>query len=248
MSRATSPELPSLEAPPIVIDTVILAAGQNTRLRGLVPTAHKPLITMNGETLIGRLGRQVRDSRLHHRTVVVANPLNVGPLTEVVPDAMFILQPEPTGPVNALRLGINCVSPESTHIMLLCADNYMSTVTLDCARQAAMERPHSLVIGAREVSGPNARRFTRLVPDIAVFVDANHGPPCPEDFTMNCWIGPVIVPKLALGCALVTEHLSFAGLFNHMLSGTYTHGIAQIPSDAQDVGVPEELMMMEQRA
>lgn len=228
--------------PPITVDTIILAGGRNERLRGVVPTAHKPLIVMNGETLIGRLVRQSMSSPFTRNTVVVTSPINTQPIADIVPDASIIVQPRPTGPEAALRLGMR-LSHDVTHVLLLCADNYMTDASLHYAYTCAAENPQALVMGTRSLPADRARRFTRIPESRSYLIDAHHGPP-EEDPHPLCWIGPVLIPREALVTVLKQEFVSLSGMFTEMLHHRLVTHLETTPSDAQDVGVPEELPPM----
>jgi CTP:molybdopterin cytidylyltransferase MocA len=228
--------------PPISVDTIILAGGRNERLRGVVPTAHKPLIVMNGETLIGRLVRQSILSPFTRNTIVVVSPINAQPISDIVPDASIIVQPRATGPEDALRLGTR-LSHDATHVLLLCADNYMSDATLHYAYNSAIEHPNALIMGTRSLPAERARRFTRVPEARTHLIDAHHGPPDEEAYPV-CWIGPVLMPRKALMDTLTRQCASLPCMFTDMLQQRLVTHLETSPSDAQDVGVPDELPAM----
>lgn len=232
---------------PITIGTVILAAGHNTRLRGIVPTAYKPLLVINGETLIGRLARQALCSRLSRGLHVVTNPLNTAPIVELVPEALAVVQPEPKGPIDALRLAMQMRTHDTSHTMILCADNYVPSACMEFVRAEAIVFPGSLIVSARVVPSPASRRFTRIVGDDSAgnvtFIDSNHGPEAPHGLHEMCWIGPLIVPTRVLDESLkAADHVTFSGLLNHIAPKCLRPQVRLIMGEAQDIGTPDELV------
>jgi len=220
------------------MDAVILAAGHNKRLKGLVPTAMKPLLVYNGQTLVGRLVQQALEVANAEKAVVVCSPLNAQPICEVLQGkSHIILQPSPTSPLDALRIGLQlCDSPL---VMVLCGDNIVPDKTMNnvlgCIRD--FDQP-ALTIALRTVEGQDARRFTRLV---------NARFEAPQEAvgqaTSLCWIGPFVAPTEALRSILEgfgAETDQFADVFNE-LTATPPHRLHFAESDAADIGVPEEI-------
>lgn len=222
--------------------SVILAAGHNTRLRGIVPTAFKPLIVVNGEPIISNLVRQSVRQHAANPPVVVVSPMNVQPIAELVGGEVFmVVQPVPSGPVCALFYGMRAV--DSEYVVILCGDNVVPPETM--GRITRMARGDGMCASVTPLHGSAAQRFTRLSPEGRFVESVVH---CEEEDDHVCWIGPVILPAASLRRAftvLVDEdadlsRTSFAKLFNVCVQHCGLV-VATIAGGVQDIGVPEEM-------
>jgi MobA-like NTP transferase domain len=140
------------------VDTVILAAGRNERLNGLVPAGHKPLLVVNGMPLIGhavRQGAAAIDFGKGDRVIVVASPENAHALHQVLPpDIYMIIQRFPEGPGDALLIGLTLSL--SSEVLVLMGDNYTSDQHVENVREC-----EGNVVGVGEVALELCERFTR---------------------------------------------------------------------------------------
>lgn len=178
------------------VSAIILAAGANARLSGIVPSFLKPLMVVNGRSLVGH-ARAFADSYGARQIVTVASPDNVRHMTQLIRSNDWVIQPEPTGIVNAIQRGIGVARCPAT--LLLCADN-----TFDLAADADMNSiPRQPFFGARVLEAERARRFTRYSASgyAARFIPRNN-----PELGNGCWIGPVLAPTAALRETLTCSH------------------------------------------
>lgn len=213
------------------MDAIILAAGRNDRLGGHVPAYMKPLLVVNGHTLIGH---QVNALALATRIIVVCSPDNVSQLIDVLgafSGVFFIIQPKPIGVIDALEIGMELV--ESDYTIITCADNIIPQE--HWAEFIAHDRPTpgQILISSRDLPAHETQRFTYFVNQ-----EVREKVP-PPNFTdhYRCWIGPL---------SAMTEDLT--GKLEHglkslsQLIASYDPiGWKFIEGECSDVGVPGEL-------
>lgn len=175
------------------MDTVILAAGRSSRLAGVVPPYHKPLMVHNGRPLIVHATQAAADDR--SRTIVVAAPENVRPIVEVlehnprVPNLYVIVQTNSDGPGAAFLLGSELV--KASHTLVLMSDN--TGVTKDFVekfRKAAGTDPR-LIVSTKKVPFKDRARYTRIKG--GRFIE---DPDVEGGDTV--WCGPLVVPTTAM--------------------------------------------------
>lgn len=169
------------------MDVVILAAGRNDRLKGVVPSYMKPLIVVNGRTLITSI---IDATHSCERVVVVASPENVKPLVDVVtpirPDTRFVVQPEATGPLHALELGLELVTGRD--VTIVCADNVIPPNHWDALWHRVSLRDSEMLVSVRDLPGDEVERFT-------YFIGGNvyEKQPAPDTGSRYmAWIGPLV--------------------------------------------------------
>lgn len=172
-------------------DAIILAAGANTRLNGIVPAYMKPFLLVNGRPLIlHALHHAVADWNVACVTTVVS-PHNANYTIEVWPTLEtkhhFVLQPSPLGVVDAICRALPLCQHEM--VVILCADNTFSKM-----RHFNLENVS--LIGTRRLSFDDARRFTRLVKrptDGYEILEVDN----PMD-AHTVWVGPLVLPRVEL--------------------------------------------------
>lgn len=169
------------------MDAVILAAGRNDRLAGHVPAYMKPLLVVNGKTLVMHI---ISALGMCERIIVVASPDNVKQLVDVVsserPDVRFVVQPQADGPAEALSLGLEVAT--SAYTLLACGDN---VIPFDhWSKLLAEDRPkeYEVIVSTRYLPGREVRRFTYFFHDEVL---EKEDPPV-LDTTYQAWIGPVV--------------------------------------------------------
>lgn len=209
-------------------DFVILAAGRNDRLAGLVPAGLKPALLVDGESLLTRLLREVK-SFPGDVTLVVA-PGNAALLLELVAAAGFntgelnvVVQPVPLGPGEAVKRALPYCRGES--VVVLCGDNMLGEG--DLAR--VMNAPGDLVIGGRPVA--DGAQLTVVHEDGRIVEKGTAGG--------FAWLGPLkirrdLVPVLLNGPPGV--YLELGGVL-WMLGVVPT----LVRCDTHDIGTPEAL-------
>jgi hypothetical protein len=161
------------------VDTIILAAGLNERLNGVVPTGHKPLIVHGGLPLVAHAARQGLAAREPHegdRVIVVASPDNAGVLHQVLnPKVHMIVQRFPHGPGDALLTGLRlCGAGE---VLILLGDN----VTSDADVAAVRDTPGN-VVSVGTIPIDECERFTRWREATDIWVEK-----VPVDQKLDLW-------------------------------------------------------------
>lgn len=235
-----------------MIDTIILAAGNGARLKGTVPTGLKPLLVVNGESLIGRLVTQVRKATGKYRIVVVASPTNIAPIVDLLGKRLdYVIQPEPAGPGEALLRGLAVVR-DAERVLVLAGDNYLD----DRAIPAVLAADRPLTVGVRVITDAAiARRFTRVreYEDVGgsgfldiprARLDTEEGPELHWAGPWTVWCGPLVVPTVATRTLLTRLDVGDISL-KELKIGAYLGELdcssALVPVEAQDIGVPEAL-------
>jgi len=211
------------------VDTIILAAGRNERLKGLVPAYMKPLIVVSGMPLI--LAQIARVSNYGRVTVVVA-PQNVQHIVDLIvsaayPGTQFVVQPAPTGVLDAIHRAIRLT--ETQRVCVVCADNVVPQDAFTAVNADTTAR--ELRICTRLIANPDAaKRFTQ-------FKDGKFSRKSWAEHNSEVWLGPFSSNRAALMQAAARES-TVEGALN-TIAGEL--GVTAIPSHCEDIGVPEAL-------
>jgi molybdopterin-guanine dinucleotide biosynthesis protein A len=232
------------------MDIIILAAGKNERLKGIVPPFHKPLLVINGRPLITQLVEAVRSLTSLHATpgvtpriIIVCAPQNISALTAVLPmvdNMLFVIQREADGVLNAVRTGL-AVATDTT-AMLLCADNIiaLSTWSLEPFYRESTTDHDALYVHGQFIPAPEVERFTYFSDGKWFEKTSVVGSSPAQKF---CWLGPLVFNTALMRDAIdrfsvdyPTERQSVGRVFNY-----YTGNCWTIVSDALDIGLPENL-------
>lgn len=183
---------------------VVLAAGRNTRLTGVIPSYHKPLMVVNGRPLVVNIVREL--SAFCSTITVIVSPENAGVITEVLEanslltgDVNIVLQPRARGPGEAVLRGMRAGQGENRTI-IICADNiipaedYARALELDA--EAGLNDPlHTVTVSTIATNDyDEARRFTRVYGNRFVEGVDSVGD---DNGYYYCWVGPLIVPTEA---------------------------------------------------
>lgn len=232
------------------MDIIILAAGKNERLKGIVPPFHKPMLVINGRPLIAQLVEAVQSlTKLHTapgvtpRIIIVCAPQNINALTTVLPmidNMLFVVQREADGVLNAVRTGLSVTT--DTTVTLLCADNVIALTTwlLDPFKRNTTIELDTLYIHGQFMSADTVEQFTYF----------SHGKwfektPVVGDSSARrfCWLGPLTFNASLMRSAInrytvdhPSENQSIGRVLNY-----YTGERQMIVSDALDIGLPENL-------
>lgn len=226
------------------MDTLVLAAGRGSRLRGVAAPFHKPFMVVNGRPLIvGCVAAALKGAS--GRVIVIAAPDNVVPMVSLLRDVGFlpsrrvrvIVQPDPGGPGDAFLLGSEMVSTERTLILL--ADNVIDVADV----QNLVTSAERLAIGTSRVhSIEEASRFTRISPN----GDIRESKSVMEierwdDGSFLVWVGPLVVPTQQTRNLLSSVDTNG----DELKIGRYLSNLGirpgLVPVSAYDVGVPNEL-------
>jgi CTP:molybdopterin cytidylyltransferase MocA len=240
-------------------DAVILAAGKNTRLKGVVPSSFKPLMIVNGRPLIVTLVKQALSS-VGNATVVVS-PQNCAAICEVLYDngllddptlVRIVVQPAARGPGEGLQRAL--LSCHSQRVLLLLGDNIVpSTDIVNCietdVKTCAEVDAGTVVTVCTTVleDEGDALRFTRVSfgdKKHLSFVEGEQGGEWP-DGSYKCWVGPMLFDRLR---ALNTlRHTNYTGgeLKISGPIGSIPHvDIRWVKGSSVDVGTSDALLQL----
>lgn len=210
------------------VSCVILAAGENRRLNGIIAPHQKPLMLLNGKTLIAHAVEHSRRWRANEVTVIVS-PHNAAQIAHVVKavmsprDAMYVMQPEPNGIVEAISLGFRAARYDK--MLILCADNQFQ---LEDNTRIMPETP--VVFGMRAMSGDDSARFTKYNPIRGFY--SGEGMSEAE----LCWIGPLLLYTSDVELAVNATN-SIVPFLNVATKGRKVTPFRMMCSD---LGIPEE--------
>lgn len=212
---------------------IILAAGEGARLGDTVPPFHKPLIVVNGKTLVGAAVDALQ-SRMTHITVVVS-PTNAAAICSVTNGRVhqYIVQPEPIGPGDALRRALVTMPGETAVVVM--GDNTVTAEDID----AVMDCHGANVVGGRMIQYPEALRFTRYFADMKVW---HEGPKRSDEHydrmsSAFVWLGPIRIDVDEYFAAWKDTHTAkIAPAFNYM-----AHRPVPVSVQCEDIGIPEVL-------
>jgi len=220
------------------VDTVILAAGRNVRLNGVLPAFYKPLIVIDGQTLI-RTAVELATKYSYSPPVVVVAPENALPIAQVLDGTSYhmIVQPEPTGPGDALLLGLLLTRCDTVTILM--ADNVIPAQDM---HEIVLANTPAVCI--KYVQPSDAERFTRLrrsltwVEKVPITDDDVW-----EDGTTRCWVGPIKISAKRAREVLEgmlyneTHELQIGEHFNEL----FEHQAELVIGNTHDVGTIESL-------
>jgi NDP-sugar pyrophosphorylase family protein len=224
------------------MDCVILAAGENTRLKGVIAPYHKPLLVYKGECLIRRLVHQALDNRDIGHIVIVCSVKNVEAISDILEDLYkedritYVIQPRAYGVAHAVRQGLSATSTEQ--VMLLCGDNYIEDGELKLITDA--QKTAHTVIGGQilDRENPNVQRFARFNRKTNDLVEGglDDEEEVYEHGKFACWVGPIIVNrKVVLARLMQVYHARVA----HLLC---FGDVVFVPIKAKDIGITSELI------
>ncbi len=221
------------------MDAVILAAGQNTRLLNYVPAFHKPLLPHSITESLLRNAVRLAIAQGVERPVVVASPANAYEVSRDLAGLPMdiVIQRVPTGPGEALRLGLALnVGTPSSRVLVLLSDN---TLTQDDVSAVCLD--HKTAIGCRTMPIDEAERFTWYDADEYRWREKEkvpnrlaHGVPC--------WVGPFVGMRAKMETVL---------RFARPINGEYAIGPhlddltdkgIRVQVSSQDVGTEESYL------
>lgn len=182
------------------MDIVILAGGENTRLKGIVAPHHKPLLVINGESLIVRLVRQALLLK-PGKIVIVVSPRNADPILELlmhnftdISMIYFVMQTPGTTIDVALRSGL-MMTGSTEKVMVLCGDNFMTDEDWKDLIHAPQIENRSVIVGQCVTSEDVALNFARVWPIYMTLTEATVEMDKQKfsDGRWYVWNGPIIV-------------------------------------------------------
>jgi hypothetical protein len=219
------------------MDAIILAAGRNARLTNYVPAYHKPLIPLpSGQSSLLRNAVELAMLQNVERPVVVASPRNA---FEVDRDLAglpvdMVIQRVPTGPGDALRLGLalKVVRP-SERVLVLLSDNTLNNEDISHVCRVGG-------IGVHAMHHDDAEHFTWYDPDERRWREKESIPDrLPQ---VACWVGPFVGYRTEMEDVLNTvEPINGEYLIGPHLT-RMTHGAPHIRVSSMDVGTEESYL------
>lgn len=218
--------------------TIILAAGNGSRLEGIVPTGLKPLLVVNGEPLIKRLVDQVRRAKIGNAITVVVSPTNAAPICELLGEEhRYVVQPSPRGPGDALLRGLR--GWDDCRCMVLMGDNWFADEVIP----AMVDIDADFVIGGHEeVDRERAAQFTRVKADVEPWL-FNEGTVPRGQGPWHVWCGPLIAPEDRLHQMLLAVGSGAAELkIGPHLNALDVETRRFVYVDAKDIGTPEAVV------
>lgn len=212
-------------------DAVVLAGGASSRLAGIVPSHHKPLLVVNGQSLLLRNVRLALDAGAQ-RVIVVSCPEIAQPTCDILRHASkdpwsIRIMIRTGGPGVAARDGIDLCT--ANRVLLLMADNWNATHDLQRVVQSRY------AVGVKIVPALEANRFTRLINDRWV----EGGEQLTGTGPTIVWCGPLIVSRehaarhLGNGDSLIGPHLN-----DLVPEHSY---LTPVPVNSHDLGTPESI-------
>jgi NDP-sugar pyrophosphorylase family protein len=245
------------------MDAVILAAGRNDRLAGLVAEGMKPLLLVNGRPIIVDLMKKISIASEHRRVpvTIVASPVNVMAIVSVLKanamlwrDLQIVIQPEPTGPVDALRRGFRARLGRSNSdtTLVLCGDNVVPLETMQTFIQGgdAYDDKFAGWVAVKKMDDELAAgRFTRVAEDAREFREGIQPGGMWRDGKYRAWLGPVLTYSEYLRLFFESpaksdsEVVQLSRVWERVV---HIHGVTSskwflVDAKCEDIGVPEEL-------
>ena len=220
------------------MDAIILAAGRNQRLDSHIDPFTKPLLKPDGDdrSLVFNAVVLARWTGVE-RPVVVVSPYNAAAIHEELraQPVDMVIQREPLGPGDALRIGLAWKPGElSDRVLVLLADNTMTQGDIASVTQLGC------AIGVRDMHHDEAERFTWYDPDEHRWREKE---PVPDRLPkVHCWVGPFVGNRKAMEYVL-RHALPVNGEY---LIGPYldelTGGGYHIRVTSQDVGTTDSYL------
>lgn len=215
---------------------IILAAGENTRLKGLIPAFMKPMLLVNGSPLLHHAEQHARRDWDCNQIIVVAAPENASAITQLLQHdqcIQYVLQPKPNGVVDAIRRAIWLA--EKQRVVILCADNMFEWESRDSQVKMYRDDFDTSYIGTRGLPEYRAERFTRLagVPPHMQIIPAR----AKSNGSTLCWIGPLVLRTERVQRVLLqVEPQNIETLISLSTDGN----IVPMAMRCQDMGIPDE--------
>lgn len=238
-------------------DGIILAAGKNTRLKGIIPSYHKPMLIVNGKPLIISIARQLLERC--GRVIIVVSPENSGPITELLSAAdmlgdqvHLVLQPEARGPGDAILRALPLCAADRVCIAL--ADNVIPARDFENIfreDQSYVEKNHLAAFRHVTISfvpvtdDDEAQRFTRVLG--TDFIEGTPGGKFQEMY--RCWTGPLIADRQVLEAHMTQYHRKqqIAGLetkISPALNYIEHRTVTTVEGSSIDIGTSDALLQL----
>jgi len=211
---------------PDSVAAIILAGGRGSRLVPAAREFEKPLYPVGGRPLI-EYAAEFADTFGVRHTVIVTNP-SIDDRIKVGPRASKVVQEEPHGVVDAVRIGLSAIDLAITPwTMILCSDNTFTPGGRWFREAWQAQEPRDIgYFGARYTADPEGR-FTTLG------IDGKFKPRFSDPAICIRWVGPVLISTLGLWAGVADaeapEHMfnAAARFMAPILMACDDHGIAE---------------------
>lgn len=231
------------------MDCVILAAGKNTRLQGIIPAYHKPLLVVNGETLLVRLVRQAALLMSKgNRIILVVSPLNCQAIMDLMRSSftdeqrlsiVYLCQDTDATFADTLSTALT-FSQKSEKVLLMCGDNYVSDNDWDVFVNVCMAQGYPVATWASS-SIEQTDRFAKILPVSGCITSASS-----EDSMRNddgnflCWLGPIVIQPALTQTRLKRQERRDV-IADALMAGGQEKHFFPVDLNVQDIGVPDAL-------
>lgn len=217
------------------ISAIVLAAGANTRLNGIVPPYLKPLILSNGKPLLHHAVNHATQDWAVKEVIIVVSPDNAKSIVSIEDHSrQYILQPAPDGVLDAIGRAVPAATGD--WLLILCADNTFDGFPHGDPRL----NQETAIIGVRDDLSPGEmKRFTRYRNrfDGVEIIDANS-----DEQGQGCWIGPLCLRRLNVVHFLGDSDRGMYSIADLIRKSTNAGTeLVAVPMNCTDLGVPEAL-------
>lgn len=235
------------------MDAIILAAGRGSRLKGVAPPYHKPLMVVDGRPLVlNAVDLAHRKSK--NSVVLVLAPENALPVCQLLEEAgdwprlRVVIQRNSRGPGEAFLTGW-AAADRVGKVLLLMGDNTFTIEDLNTVTNKAANSDDRLVVGGRYVDDySEASRYTRVYGQhhTARFVEGTDVDDNEVDRPF-CWCGPLFVNGNQLAHVLrnVDAHEAVPELKLGRYLGYLDADVRFAEVSTRDVGTQEEVTACE---
>ena len=228
------------------MEAVILAAGRGQRMVGVAKPFYKPLLEVNGLSLLAHSAEYAAAAGIE-RAVVVASPHNVDDIEHAL-DACSIkttimIQHDPSGPGHAALVGLSAIHSE--RCMLLLSDNIMDkTAVVSMVNKCKQEDANAVAIC--DVDRAQASRFTRIRNNVNGLYSYEETTPItdedlwePNGNIVKVWCGPLIFDtRRAIGALSTVENTAGELKIGPHLTKIMRSPTLLVDVNAMDVGIP----------
>ncbi len=231
------------------MDCVILAAGKNTRLQGIIPAYHKPLLVVNGETLLVRLVRQAQTLMSKgNRIVLVVSPLNCQAIMDLMRSSftdeqrlsiVYLCQDTDATFADTLATAL-ALSQKSEKVLLMCGDNYISDNDWEVFINTCVAQGYPVATWVSS-SMEQTNRFAKILPVSGGITSApSEDSMRNDDGDFLCWLGPVVIQPALTQTRLKRQERRDV-VADALTAGGQEKHFFPVELSVQDIGVPDAL-------
>jgi bifunctional N-acetylglucosamine-1-phosphate-uridyltransferase/glucosamine-1-phosphate-acetyltransferase GlmU-like protein len=144
------------------MEAVILAAGRGQRMAGISKPFYKPLLEINGLSLLAHSANYAAAAGVR-KAIVVASPQNAEDIAAALEncsiETSIVIQHDPHGPGHAALVGLSSIKSDRT--LLLLSDNIMDETAV-VSMIARCREEDANAVAVCDVNTAQASRFTRV--------------------------------------------------------------------------------------